>query len=155
MRSLTLLALCVACGQSPLDHVKAPNPDKPFTFALEAELIPYWARFTESVNAKSSHVAGFFKKLDKPTVGLCTSYEEGSRKIEIDPDYWQSVNALGKEQLVFHELGHCALNLDHNSNMLDLHEAGMIPASIMYPYVFGEEPYYEEFRNYYIKELKP
>ena len=150
-----IIILLTGCGQEQIrDHITGA-PTKPFTYALEAELSPYWDRFTEVIGVPSRQVAGFFTTLDVPTVGLCTSYSEGLRKIEIDPTFWAKSNPLTREQLIFHELGHCVLNLDHNSNMIDLHEAGQIPESIMYPYVFGDQPYYEEYRNYYLKELKP
>lgn len=154
MRLITLAIVLSGCGSAELrDHVT--SAPKPFKHSIEAELEPYWERFSELTNARSKHVAGFFKTLESPTVGLCTSYTDGSRKIEIDPQFWQDSTPLGKEELVFHELGHCALNLGHNDELIDLKDYGTIPASIMYPYVFGEASYYEQFRDYYVRELNP
>jgi hypothetical protein len=93
-----------------------------------------------------------FKKLELPTVGLCWQQVQDDFKqgieIEIDPDFWFSSSDVKKEELLFHELGHCILNRDHDNSRLYY----SIPKSVMYPYVF--EWAYKDHRSYYVDELK-
>lgn len=56
------------------------------------------------------------------TVGVCIWYEQIQNNrvvsfrsnIVIDKDYFDSVGEIRKKWLMFHELGHCMLNLDHD-----------------------------------------
>lgn len=59
------------------------------------------------------------------------------------------------EQLVFHELGHCALGLKHDTKLKVFEDGNKAPASIMYPYTFGSiyKDVYVKYRDYYWKEL--
>lgn len=59
-------------------------------------------------------------------------------------DYWPAIH-----QVVFHELGHCSLNLAHDNEM----ENGM-PKSIMHYMAFGMETYYFKNIEKYVLELK-
>jgi hypothetical protein len=99
-----------------------------------------------------------FNELPFPNVGRCyyAFYLDGPQKdqrvnlnIEIDPIFWEEASQTEKEVLVFHELGHCVLNREHNESLISEQN---IPKSIMYPYIFETE--YEMYRNYYINELK-
>ena len=69
-------------------------------------------------------------------------------EINIDPEFWAIASDVEKEEVVFHELGHCILGRDHEETVL---EEG-IPKSIMFPYVFEWE--YQNYRSYYVAELK-
>jgi hypothetical protein len=93
-----------------------------------------------------------FKKIDYPTVGLCWSNISNNQKkgikIEIDPDFWNKSSDMKREELLFHELGHCVLNRDHDDSIIHY----TIPKSVMYPYVF--ENAYKKYRSYYVEELK-
>jgi hypothetical protein len=53
-----------------------------------------------------------YKKLPSGIIGLCTS-SAVSATISIDPEYWEMANENFKKQLMYHELGHCFLDLDH------------------------------------------
>lgn len=156
MRSLILISVLVGCGQlEPIDHLREVQAS-PFTYKLDSELVPYYERFTDVYGVDSKYVAGWFADTNSHSeraVGICYSYTNGDRRIEIDPTYWANSSDNGKEQLIFHELGHCVFNLDHNDNRLDIKDYGTIPASIMNSYAFGEQWYYETFKEYYRKEL--
>lgn len=52
----------------------------------------------------------FVEKYDKANVvGQCT----GNDTITIRRSFWNNVNDLQREDVLFHELGHCVMNLDH------------------------------------------
>lgn len=63
----------------------------------------------------------FGTNFDPYVIGTCTIYGSGTRIIQINPDFWYGhgtwegspAHASSKEQLMYHELGHCVLNRDH------------------------------------------
>lgn len=61
-------------------------------------------------------------------VGVCITIESGFRFIQIESD-GSYINSLAMKSLVFHELGHCLLDLEH-SNVID---------DIMYPILVDPE----------------
>lgn len=90
------------------------------------------------------------KNLDKRlgnVVGLCRITSNRIR-IYLDKDAWERYDDVRREMLMFHELGHCVLDLDHNrSTMLN-----GTPLSIMYPNLFS--PYtYNKYRPQYLDYL--
>ena len=58
----------------------------------------------------------------------------GSKKIVIDASFWDRITEDSREQLIFHELGHCVLGLDH----IDKIKKGC-PVSIMNSYAFSQD----------------
>lgn len=109
----------------------------------------YMDKFASTYGIDVSYIPATFQKQDGPTIGMCLIWSNGYKEIQIDPDHWATASDFGREELVFHELGHCALGLDHNANHLD----SGIPESIMFPYAFGEADYYPPNRPYYFYQL--
>jgi hypothetical protein len=66
-------------------------------------------------------------------IGLCS--QGYTRKIYLLKTFWESTDSFYKKQLIFHELGHCALTRDHDNTVLDYNKSLRYfnPASIMYP----------------------
>lgn len=87
--------------------------------------------------------------IDKKWAGVCYSYGDGTRLVQLSSTYWPQMGDKAKEETVFHELGHCALNRGHRN---DLNAMGQ-ENSIMYYVVFGDNWYYSFFRDTYIQEL--
>lgn len=79
-----------------------------------AEFKEYYDRFKKVFKVDPSNVEIVFKdSLDNiggSVVGACY----GNDYIEIDKEFWDESSDEGREKLVFHELGHCALGFDHN-----------------------------------------
>jgi hypothetical protein len=99
-----------------------------------------------------------FNEMYFPTIGKCyyAFYIDGPHEserlnlnVEIDPIFWQEATDTEKEVLIFHELGHCVLNRDHDESIIAEYE---IPKSIMYPVIFDSP--YKNNRRYYVDELK-
>lgn len=94
--------------------------------------------------------------LENPKIaGRCHRYSPNDPKnwIEFDEDYWNTLTYYGKEELVFHELGHCVYGLEHDERRGNVGIYSEVPLSIMYPVHFGSMNYYKENTNYYYKEL--
>lgn len=68
-------------------------------------------------------------------------------EIMIQSSFWVDATDLEREEIVFHELGHCVLSLQHDETM-----ESYGPITIMYPYTLGES-IYKPKREHYIKEL--
>lgn len=91
--------------------------------------------------------------LYRDVAGYCFEMP-GIKYIHIDYNWWFKMkNEKVKEELIFHELGHCILNRGHTKERIYEDTPGGRPKSIMYPYVFGHWGEYEHFRLEYIKEL--
>ena len=83
-------------------------------------------------------------------VGVC-----GMESGHIDVLHWYFflLDDIKKEQLIWHEMGHCVMGRGH---ITDLNADGK-PISIMYPSseVVWDEQYYVTHKNDYIKEMWP
>lgn len=67
---------------------------------------------------------------ERGTLGQCKSYSNGSKQVVIDQQFWNRASTLEREYIVFHELGHCILDRDHddsrdaNGNCLSIMQSG-------------------------------
>lgn len=140
MRYIIIVFLFVSCGTS-------------IQRGSNKELLSYVQRFEEVTGVKGQITINF-STLPDQILGVCYKYDDGKRDVEIDLSYWKEIDDLTKEEIVFHELGHCVLNRDHDETLIETSKYSQrIPNSIMYPYAFGYTMFYEEFREHYINEL--
>lgn len=84
------------------------------------------------------------------TNGLC-QMSGSSRAIYINRTFWSGAADSQREELIFHELGHCVLLRAHDTHLM-LTGNGFSPESIMYPSLpsWGD---YEAERARYLDEL--
>jgi len=144
---------------------------------VNREFQPYVQSFLELSQGKLNEgdlwgLSINFKDFDDEdtTVGYCNLF---TRSIYIDIDWWnKNPSILAREELVFHELGHCILHRHHTSISSSSHfwawiegilfhmgfyrEIGYLedycPASYMHPYTLGLYCMNDHY-DYYIKEL--
>lgn len=84
--------------------------------------------------------------------GVCEKNKNPPR-ILISLQYWQSFQEIEKKALVYHELGHCVLGLEHDNEYICFSEYNeCIPRSLMYPYSISAW-FYSKYWNYYASEL--
>ncbi len=72
----------------------------------------------------------------------------GQNYVIVDESHWHKASELQKEQLVFHELGHCELGRHHDDDVL----SDGIQVSLMNQYQLPENVY-KFYREQYIYEL--
>jgi hypothetical protein len=100
---------------------------------IDPKLQPYFDRFKAETGRDPSFVtAGFTTTIEKDNfVGECVQ-DIYQAEVRIDPNYWATIenDDILKEQLVFHELGHCVL---HEGLILAVNPYTGQPLSIMYP----------------------
>lgn len=131
-----LLLLLVGCAQNPY---------------VEPELKPYMDKFDQTFDTHSKYSVVFGKDLKlkgKRVLGICTHYGANSagNLIEIDILDWEWMSEVSREQLMFHEAGHCTLGLKHNEVLLN-----DLPVSLMYPVLQPDWMYLERQDLYFLE----
>lgn len=121
--------------------------------SIEKDLEVYVQSFKSrtGVTPKSDVVFG---ALDGTTAGICEVWSDGYTKVTVDREYFDTINENQREELMYHELGHCELDRDHSEAMT--YKGGKrVPESVMYPYVFSLTwaQVYDTFRPEYVQEL--
>lgn len=150
------------CGKQLDDSVVASTTDVSPAQVRQVDpaLEPYVSKFEKEFDVAVDYPVTFASILptDGKRVGQCVTWQNGARKIMIDSTYWQYCNDAQAEQLVYHELGHCALGLGHDDRTIKFKdEDGDWPISIMRTTAFNkvEIEVYSKHRDYYVQELKP
>lgn len=77
----------------------------------DAELAEYTTGFPADID----HISIEFAELDNRLAGLCRQWNNGRKLIQINKDDWVNRDDTRRRQLMWHELGHCALQLKHNN----------------------------------------
>jgi hypothetical protein len=126
----------------------------------EPELLVYLSRF---INDASDHNVGYsespiqlvFSDDLGGSAGRCSKdkhirnlKKETQLKVQILKSYWDNLNDNDKELLMYHELGHCLLNREHNEIIL----SDGSPKSIMRSHLI-EGFYTDVSKPYYLLEL--
>jgi len=107
MKKLMILMLLLsACGKK-IDGVIDPAFDQ------------YVQDFEMKVGVPVSGVSVTFKPTEYPVLGVCI-YGGEIAKVEIDPTQWERMDSHGREQLIYHELGHCVLGRGHDDRKVRL-----------------------------------
>lgn len=85
----------------------------------------------------------FSDSLPSNVLGSCIMYSE---YVTINRSLWVQLGPLDREELIFHELGHCILKRLHEPTVVS-----GVPVSIMYPYhlggVYGESLRYPAYQS--------
>jgi hypothetical protein len=142
---ILIAILLVGCGKEKSDQHEV---------YVDSALIDYIQDFEREMEVSAGHVSAKFADLDDPNIGMCYSWSDGRREIVIDTAAWKDMSGLGKEQLMYHELGHCALDLDHNDSTVITPGGNTIYGSIMNHYWFGQAWFYSSYRQQYKDALK-
>lgn len=111
---------------------------------------PFVKKF-EEIYGITVNMGIFYQDLDGWVIGVCR-YGRHSREIAIDPEFWDEASDIDREIVIFHELGHCALNQFEHRNYYHSLDP-QCPGSIMDEYHIGEVCY-EKHYDYYIEELR-
>ena len=94
----------------------------------------------------------------KPTeFAVCQTSDLGEPRIKVNQSQWATLSDNMKEEVIFHELGHCALGRGHIETRISLHDEdgtteANVPESIMNPFLVPGETYHKN-RKFYIREL--
>lgn len=152
--ALISVLFIVSCGKPLPDFKKDQGGGREFN-TTNPIFKEYIGRFENSYGSKISDIPLNLKTLPSGIAGYCIEYSSGTKEIVFDSTYWSGITDLEKEELVFHELGHCQLNKDHKDGFIDLN-GNNCKSSIMNSFVFTEyevNTCYITNHDYYIDEL--
>ena len=79
--------------------------------------------------------------------GVCYIYGDGTREIIVRKSWWNQVSEHDRRSLIFHELGHCRLDRDHDNTIIEL-EGTDLKASLMHEVIVSAQKYKENTENY-------
>jgi hypothetical protein len=102
--------------------ISCDQEDLAVTNVVDSELQTYVNTFEAEAAARgmsfdieSMGIAVELMPIDEQNVaGVCYYSSNHPGRIEIDLQIWQQMGDLDREYVVFHELGHCAMNRDHS-----------------------------------------
>jgi hypothetical protein len=125
--------------------------------SIPDELIVYFQEFESEAKERNVDIdliqlgiTAEFENIDEnQVIGYCSTNSHNLRHISIDQTFWDRAGFYDREMLVFHELGHCALDRDH----LDSIFLNGICKSIMNSGRVCPDAYNVENRSYYLDEL--
>lgn len=126
--------------------LNACEPDAVIITVVETPLQAYFDRFIDEaayrgldVTYATSQVDAHIGEITEPNViGQCSWSQNQAHSITLDQQYWRSANDLQREFVVFHELGHCVLGLQHldnadaNGNCLSIMTSGTGDCRVLY-----------------------
>ena len=131
LKSYTYLFLSVCLLYSCANKVDGVRMDE--------ELVPYFMIFEEEAAKRGvvfdnsvEQIEGYLQNIvDNGVIGACRRNDgpEVNRSVFFDKEYWNTATNLEKEYVVFHELGHCFLLLDHDDRENEKGECISIMAS--------------------------
>lgn len=122
---------------------------------VDSELEPYALEFELDIGVNTSGISIRFGELIGNQIGLCTIRGSENKEITIKREYWDKLSKLARQELMYHELGHCAMDLDHDdATVFDPNTRLNIAASIMHPYFFGNSYNWSSYNSAYKKALR-
>lgn len=121
---------------------------------VDERLAPMVARFEKRYGKSIGNIPVQILPLSDNRAGTCRLWYDGRREIIVSEQFYNDVkhDTFLLQATVFHELGHCVLDRDHESGRTTRNNAN-IYKSLMYPYVFSSSEIYEDNADYYHDEL--
>lgn len=149
-----------------------PSKTHPEYHGVDPKALPYVNEFLSLAKERGlkfdNLVTVGFKLLNRDrVVGIC-NYASNFREIDLDSKYWETLSSMEKTVLVYHELGHCYCDRDHDfgkdkkygdtkhSRREDGEKEGYYqddcPLSLMHPVVIDDECFMAHYGEY-VQEL--
>jgi hypothetical protein len=165
--SIFFMSLIIGCCST--------TPNSADDMEANKELSKYLKSFKEDMGSRvkpsdMKRTGIRFGELEGSTMGLCAYIPIWRHSVvTIDEDGWANYTEAQRMNLVYHELGHCVCGLGHSwefggypeadddgisasSNEKSGYFEDGCPASLMYPYVMGEECSKKHWAEY-VKDL--
>ena len=112
---LVAMISLAACGS---DDPPLPKVGPEGTYKIDPAFIPYLDQFLLLYKKPVTSLIMAFDtdtfKLEKDSVGVCHRETQKAPLIAIKRSFWVKATPTTKENLIFHELGHCILNRPHD-----------------------------------------
>lgn len=143
--SLLTLASC-GLNNQPKTGTKKVN--------IHPEAQEYVSTFQVKYNYPITNLEVVKRPLEGNVLAYCQYGGSMTPLIVLNTNYWDhpSFTTANKEQVMYHELGHCLLKRGHDDSMLVINPYYSVPASIMNTYHFSYQVYTQNY-SHYINEL--
>ncbi len=151
---ILLSALATGCGTDYYTHEGFDvTGEAGQTRIVDVELEAYVQKF-EGEWGRLINFRVKISDLEEGKAGLCTVWENGDKLAEVDRSFVNTSVSNQVEQVVMHELGHCALGRGHD-NSTWVFSGLILPDSVMRSYAFSvpESNYYGSEYGRYMDEL--
>lgn len=121
---ILMLIFLVSCGKDGKALYVEPSSQK------------YVTRFEQLSNIRIDNLIVEIKPLEARIMGVCTTGMTTPR-IALNSLYWSNLSESEREELVFHELGHCVLGYGHDDSTLNIMNTYFFEGDI-YEFYYGE-----------------
>ncbi len=146
--SAFLLVSASACAPQEKEHehflqVDAPFVDFVHNFEVSASEEGRSVQITDLV-------ISFGSTPNLNETGVCEWAENETPRVVINERIWNTLNDYDRQEVIYHELGHCVLRRIHqNGTMMGYNGTLQIAASIMYPYRIAGSVYRDHMGHYH------
>lgn len=133
-------------------EVRQFESTNPLFLSIVSQFEQAGKQYSGDPNFSAGHVPVNFGNTENESFeGVCFSYPDGTTEVIIRESWWNSASQPLRESLLFHELGHCVLNRDHDN---ETHEANNFnyKASLMNSVIVNSSQY-NNHRAGYLTEL--
>jgi hypothetical protein len=156
MKNQNYLLILISVLIFTFNGCKQNSDPAPIPAEIQNDLKVYVDRFISegALRDKKVDLSGYKISYNDTLKYYCGYGFYDKKQVIINYDCWKSLTDLGKEKLMFHELGHAYLGRVHNNTQLDNgdYKTIMTESDIYYDWVLYSE-YTPEKRKYYLDEL--
>ncbi|WP_127717100.1 hypothetical protein [Halobacteriovorax sp. HLS] len=153
-----LLLTFTGCGVASQKHIQHISGTRQFA-SSDSTFKPYTDSFTSNarkyLNQPSFNIGdipvNFGDTSNENFDGVCNSYSDGTKEVIIKKSWWDKASSYQREVMIYHELGHCSLNREHDSEILSK-DSYSVKGSIMNPVIPGSA-HYVQYKTSYLTEL--
>jgi hypothetical protein len=133
------LLLSACAKHTPV--VQIDEPFKPYVTAFQARaaMVGYNVKISDLIVTTVDSFS------DPNVVGMCLGMNQNDQTptISVSKFYWPKLEVSFREEMLFHELGHCVLNRNHRPD-----QSNNLSLSVMNPYIFGSRVYEANYGQY-------
>ena len=116
---------------------------------VPSDLKPYLEQFEKETGLKVETDSFTFKELTRPVIGQC---DRMRWHITLDPLFWAETNEEKRVAVLWHEIGHCMLGLNHPSPAVMLGDCSGDIMNAVAPTRDCAEKHFNELKNSFIKK---
>ncbi len=142
------ITLAMGCAPKEKEHVEL--------FQVDQTFMPYVQNFElvsseEGRDVKITDLIVAFGPTNSITeTGVCEIATNETPRVTINQGIWNTLNNHDRQEVIFHELGHCVLRRRHQDGEVRNHDnSAWIAASIMYPYRIPGATYMANVDHYH------
>jgi hypothetical protein len=127
------VTFAMGCAPKEKEHVEL--------FQVDDTFLPYVQNF-ETVSSEEGRevritdlILSFGPTNNITETGVCEIATNETPRVTINQGIWNGLNNNDRQEVIFHELGHCVLRRRHQEGEIrNFNNTAWVPASIMYPY---------------------